>query len=87
MFKKMDILNPEMMVPNVRNNHLTMGNCKNMKVNLNVKNSFPIKRMLRSNGIIKIPANLISIILFKLRKNLVCRQVEISYSYFKNLKN
>ena len=55
---KNDILNPEMMVPDVGKNKLTIKNCKNMKVKFNVKNiDPPIKRVVRFNGIIKVPTS------------------------------
>ena len=69
MFIKNVILNPEMMVPDIGQSQLTVGNCRNMKIKFNVKNI--IKRMVRSNGIIKIPANFNSTIFSKLRKKWV----------------
>ena len=68
MFIKNDILNSEIMVPDIGKNQLTIGNFKNMKIKFNVKNiDFSIKRMVRFNRIIKIPARFNSIIFFKLQ--------------------
>ena len=70
MFIKDDILNPEMNVSNIEKSHLTIGNCKNMTVKFNMRNiGPPVKRVLRSNEFIKIPAKFSQIILFKLRGN------------------
>ena len=68
MFIKNDILNPEMMVPDIGKSQLTIGNFKNIKVKFNVKNfGPPIKQVIRFNGVMKIPARFNSIIPFKLR--------------------
>ena len=59
------------MVPDIGRNQLTIGNCKNMKIKFNVKNiGPPFKRVVRSNGITKIPAKFNSTIFFKLRGNM-----------------
>ena len=58
MLIKNDILNPEIMVPDIGKTHLIIRNCENMTAKFNMKNvGFPVKRMVRSNGIVKIPTN------------------------------
>ena len=71
-----DILNPEMMVPDIGKSNLTIGNCKNRTVKLNVNNiGPPIKLVVRFNGTIKIPAKFNLIIFFKLRgKNFLAKR-------------
>ena len=70
MFIRNDILNPEIMVLGIDRNQLTTGNCKNMKIKFNVKNiGSPIKRVVRSNKVTKIPTKFNSTIFFKLRDN------------------
>ena len=60
-----DILNPEIIIPDIGKSNLTIENCKNMTAKLNVRNIG--KRMVRFNGVIKIPAKSTSVIPFKLR--------------------
>ena len=62
------ILNSEMMVANIGKTNSRIENCKNMTFKFNVRNIGPLfKRMVRFNGVIKIPAKFISIIPFNLR--------------------
>ena len=66
MLIKSDFLNSEMMVPNVGENRLTIENCKNMTAKFNINNTGPpIKRMVHSNGVSKIPTKFNSTIFFK----------------------
>ena len=59
-----------MMIPDIGRNQLTIRSCKNMKIKFNVKNiGSPIKRMVCSNKVIKIPTKFNSIILLKLGGN------------------
>ena len=44
---KNGILNPEIMVPNIGKNVLTIGNCKNMSVKFNINNIGPPVKLLR----------------------------------------
>ena len=53
------------MVPNIKKGHFTIGNCKNLTVKFMSKTS--VKRVIRTNGIIKIPTNSNSNIFFKMR--------------------
>ena len=58
------------MVPNMGKNILTIRSCKNMSVKFNVNNiGPPVKRVIRSSGIIKIPTKFNSTNFFKLRGN------------------
>ena len=65
---KDDILKPELVIPDFGKKYLTIGSCKNISIKFNVKNiGPPIKRMVGSNGIIKISAKSSSVIPFRLR--------------------
>ena len=67
MFIRNDILNPEMMVPDIGRNQLTIGNYKNTKIKFNVKNiGLLIKRVIRFNRVMKIPARFNSMIFFRI---------------------
>lgn len=63
-----DILGPELMVPDVSREKLSIGSCKDLTVKLNVKNvGPPVKRAVRSSNATKVPARSSTTIPFKLR--------------------
>ena len=65
MLMKNVILNPDI---KYRENFLTIGNCKNMSVKLNVNNIGPsVKRVVRSKKKFKIPTKFNSVVFFILR--------------------
>ena len=73
---KNDVFGPELIIPDVGKEKFIIGSCKNMTVKFNVKKvGPPIKRVVRSSGIIKISAKFNSNIFFRLRGNLpvACR--------------
>ena len=84
MLIKNDILNFEMMVPNIGENHLTIGNCKNMMIEFNMNTDPPIKRVVRSNEIIKIPAKF-NQFFFPNYVVMIYRQGRILYSFEKKI--
>ena len=68
MLIKNNILNPEIMIANIGKTHLTIGSCKNMTIKFNMKNiNPPVKRIVRSNKLMRISAKFYSAIFFKLR--------------------
>ena len=80
MLVKNDILNFEMMVPNIVKNHLTIGNCKNMTIKFNMNTDPPINRVVRFNEVIKIPVKF-NQFFFSNYVVMVYRKVGILYSF------